>query len=167
MKQNLIFNNVEIPYKIHNGKPYIAVRPLCEALNVDYKSQHKRLSNNNRFPTETINILTDQIREYFCLEETKIYGWLFTLESKNTEFIKYQDECYDLLYNHFKGSIIGRTELLKEKKEIQKTIKEKILLLKDNETFQDYIELKAEEMRLGKLLKENDNQTMSNINEIF
>ena len=167
MKSKIIFNNVTIPYKVFNGMVYVAVRPLCESLGVEYKTQYRKLSKNDRFPTETLNILTDQIREYFCLAETKVYGWLFTLDSNNSDFIKYQDECYNLLYNFFKGSIIGRNELLKQKKEIQTLIQEKVKVLNDNSFFHEYLELKAEEMRIGKLLKENDNQTMNTINEIF
>ncbi len=50
-------------------------------------------------------------REMYCLPLRYVYGWLFTINPKNVapdarEAVSaYRRECYDMLYEHFTGSM--------------------------------------------------------------
>lgn len=47
----------------------------------------------------------------FCLPLKYVYGWLFTINPKNVApeardaVTRYRRECYDVLYEHFTGSM--------------------------------------------------------------
>lgn len=55
-------------------------------------------------------------REMVCLPLEYVYGWIFTVNTKNVSekshdyVLQYQRECYDILYRHFAGSLRRRVE---------------------------------------------------------
>src|SRR5690606_27159957 len=68
-----------------------------------------------------------------CLPEKYIYGWICTLNADSKELNDYKKTCYELLYNHFHGTITNRKELLIERD----TIDVKIHDLKESLKEQD------------------------------
>ena len=73
-------NNVDIVST--NDEQMVAIKPICEALGIDYKVQWQKI----------------------------IFGWLFTINPANVkpeakEAVRnYRKMCYDVLYEHFFGS---------------------------------------------------------------
>ena len=57
-----------------------------------------------------------------CIPEKFIYGWIFSLRSESEELTKYKRTCYDLLFDHFHGTITSRKELLMQRQEIDDQI---------------------------------------------
>lgn len=55
-------------------------------------------------------------REMVCLPLEFVYGWISTINTKNVSakahdsVLRYQLECYDILYQHFAGSLRRRVE---------------------------------------------------------
>lgn len=105
------------------GTTFIAVKPVCEALGVDYIQQYKNIQSDPilgpALCKHTIQVPGDQARNMVCLPEDKIYGWLFSIKSDSPDLLAYKWECYDILFKHFHGAITGRKELLAQKAKAQ------------------------------------------------
>jgi hypothetical protein len=112
----LQFNNTNVLFTSVDGVTYVAIKPICQALNVDYAGQFKSIKKDpilgSAWYIYTIQVPNSQGRKYTCIPEKYIYGWLFSINSSNPEFIEFKKECYNLLYNHFHGVIGRRKELL-------------------------------------------------------
>ncbi len=99
---------------------FVPVKPICNALGIDFASQHnKLLSDPTLAPTVAIiaTVATDEKkRNMVCLPLKFIYGWLFTInpgkvnEDSREIVLKYRLECYEALYRHFAGSLRRRVE---------------------------------------------------------
>lgn len=113
MKTEIVrVNEQEIECPFVSGENYVAVRPVCEALGIDYRKQFERIKNDaflGQLVTHTVTSSSadGKQREMFCIPLKYIFGWLFSIDdtkvnefSKPT-FIKYKIECYEVLYNHF------------------------------------------------------------------
>ena len=105
------FNNQQVPVFFHNDKPYVAMKPICENIGLDWVSQHKRLKRNHVL-NSTMVIMTivaqdSKEREAVCLPLGFLNGWLMGVDANKVRpeiketLVKYQLECYDVLYKHF------------------------------------------------------------------
>jgi hypothetical protein len=96
-----------------DGAPHVALKPICEALTINWQAQHLRIQ---RHPVlSTCVVVTkmqipgdDQSRELVCLPLNKLNGWLFGIsaarvhgEARRERLIEYQRECFDVLAAHF------------------------------------------------------------------
>ncbi len=64
------------------GEPYVAMRPIVEAMGLNWKGQYVKISQ--RFHTCVEEISTqlpgdDQRRKVVCLPLKKLFGWLMTI----------------------------------------------------------------------------------------
>jgi hypothetical protein len=119
----LKFNGKRIVMLANDGVWWIAIKPICEALGVDYIRQFKNLKENRilvqLLSEQTIVAADRKMRKMVCLPESAIYGWIFQIESGAPGLDQFKWECYRALYEHFHGSITGRKELLSEKARAQ------------------------------------------------
>jgi len=101
-------NNVQI---ITTEDELIPIKPICEALGIQYPTQYAKLKEHD-FLSSVIALSAttgSDGKEYemVCLPKEFIYGWLFTINPKNVKpeaqesVAKYQIECYRVLYCHF------------------------------------------------------------------
>jgi hypothetical protein len=115
----LSFNGKTIVLLCKDGMWWIAIKPVCEALGVDYEAQRKAIYKNkilSRLPFEQTVVAADgKLRKMICLPEYAIYGWIFGIESKSEGLEEYQWLCYQVLYQHLYGTITGRKELIRQK----------------------------------------------------
>lgn len=105
-------NNQEIII-IENGEKRVAVKPICDALGIDYSSQLQRLKADEIL-SSTVGLSTTvgadgKQREMQTIPFKFVFGWLFRIDSRNVKpeakeaVLKYQLECYNALYDHFTG----------------------------------------------------------------
>lgn len=104
------FNNQSIPVFMHEDKPYVAMKPICENIGLAWNGQFERIKRNHILSQGIRMIRTPSNggeQEYSCLPVGYLNGWLFGIdvnrvkpEIKDT-LIKYQLECFDVLYKHF------------------------------------------------------------------
>jgi hypothetical protein len=175
MKQSITkfleFNGKNLVFLSNDGTYYVAVKPICEALQIDYIEQFKDIKKDSILGPvlckHTIQIPGDQGRSMICLPEKYIYGWLFSVKSESLALLEYKRKCYELLYDYFHGSITQRKKLIRDKAEIQIERAELEKGLRVNESFLRWESLKAAEARLGKDLKEVDNTELSEQLELF
>jgi hypothetical protein len=115
----LEFNGKVIYFLAKDGQYWIALRPICEALNVDYNRQFQNLKNdeilNQLFAKQQMVGADNKLRKMVSLPERYIYGWLFSIRSESPELLQYKRECYNLLFEHFHGKITSRETLIGKK----------------------------------------------------
>ncbi|MDO9634209.1 MAG: phage antirepressor N-terminal domain-containing protein [Paludibacter sp.] len=146
----------------------MTLKSLCEALNVSYKHQFQRVKDDPILGPASRNhgmqVPGDnQVREYICLPEEYVYGYVFSIRSDSPELIEYKRECYHVLYNHFHGTITRRAELYKELAASKKKVVTLESKLKSNP---DYLEFENEKMRAVRLWK-NIKDTSDEDKELF
>lgn len=160
IKKFLDFNGKSIYLLSANGTWYIAIKPICEALGVDYENQRRLLQKDqhlNQLPSKHTVVATDgKPREMVCLPEMFIYGWLFSLKSKSEALAQYKLECYKILYNHFHGTITQRVELLGRQDEVNREIREAQKALQESDAMKRLIEAKAKTKEIVKSLNDLD-----------
>lgn len=171
IKKFLQFNNKNVYFISKDGVWWIAINPICEALNINYNRQFKNLKNDKilsePLAVQPIVAADNKLREMLCLPEFYVYGWLFSIQSESPDLQEYKWKCYELLYNYFHGTIRERTSLLKEKTttelEIEKLEKE----LAETPTYKKLQELKAKVNSSRKALKKWDREIISNQLELW
>ncbi|MFY0625620.1 MAG: hypothetical protein JXR07_04965 [Reichenbachiella sp.] len=161
-KKFLKFNDKTISFLAIDGEYWIAIKPICEVLNVNFDRQYKNLKSDKildqLYAKQPMTGADKKTYNMVALPEKFIYGWLFSIRSDSKELQTYKMECYEVLFNHFHGSVTGRSEVLKEKMQLQ----EKVAVLKssliDNEDYQALVKAEAAILRTGKNLKSLDKQ---------
>ena len=168
--KTLIFNNENIYYTYQEGEFYIAVKPVCQALNIKYVHQFEQIKLDpilvaafRKYGTQVGN----QKREMIYLPERLVYGWLFQINSKEPVFLEYKYKCYEILYNHFSGQLINRKKLLTAKSEIISKKNKLCNKLIQNQDFVTYLELEKQEKSINYKIKKIDNQEVSDNLSLF
>lgn len=92
----------------------VPIKPICEALGIDYKAQYDKLKEDEDLSSTMVlstTVASDgKTREMCCLPMEFIFGWLFTINPKNVkpeaqETVRaYRWECYRALYRYFSAS---------------------------------------------------------------
>lgn len=111
------FNGATLVTTLIDGVPYVALRPICESIGVDWKAQYNRIKRHPVLSTCVVVMTTqmpgdDQAREVFMLPLDKLNGWLFGVSVSRVKpelrdrLTVYQTECFGALAKHF-----GATEL--------------------------------------------------------
>lgn len=115
----LEFNGKTIFFLAKNGVYWIAVKPICDALGVNFDRQYKNLKAHPSFrqlyAKQHMVGADGRSRNMVSLPERYIYGWLFQIRSESPDLISYQKQCCDILFDHFHGSITSRENLIREK----------------------------------------------------
>jgi len=127
MKQSvskfLEFNGKTLVFLAVDGQYWIALKPICEALNVSWKKQHSNLLEDPIFgQLSTVQGMVgadNKVREMVSLPEKWVYGWLINIQSSSPELQEYKKLCYEVLNDYFHGTITGRKELLSIKAKAQ------------------------------------------------
>jgi len=164
MKQAIVkfleFKGKTLLFLSKDGTYFVALKPICEALNVNYDRQYRNISSDpimgQLCAIQHMVAADGKSRKMVCLPEHLIYGWLFSIKSESQELQAYKLECYEILFNHFHGAITGRRELLtlKARTEVDRSRME--MNLRQNADFLKWEDLKAQEARIGKQLKTAD-----------
>jgi len=119
----LEFNGKTLVFLSVNGDYWVALKPICEALNVDYSRQLRTLKSDLIFgqlwSLQTMVGADNKSRRMTSLPEKWIYGWLMSVQSASPELIEYKKLCYEILNEYFHGTITGRKNLLSAKAKAQ------------------------------------------------
>ena len=95
-----------------SGVPLIAIRPICDALGLDWSAQLKRIKRHSVLSKAVAMMATPfggLGQDMACLPLDKLDFWLATIDDgrvKDPEtrnrLIQYQEECAKCLYKHFR-----------------------------------------------------------------
>lgn len=114
-------NDTTIQVLSENGQKLVPVKPICEALGVDYSTQLQKLKDDE-FLSSTMGlspiVASDgKDREMVCIPLKFVFGWLFTINPRNVKeearesVTRYRAKCYDVLYDYFSK----KSDFLEEK----------------------------------------------------
>lgn len=113
---------VNIPYKNstlitwlneQDGKTWIAVKPLCERLGIEWAAQRIKLRADPRFNCVDIDMVAEdgKQRTMVALQVEQVYGWLYTINPNKIspesyrEILDFQNYCTQVIY----GAASGQT----------------------------------------------------------
>lgn len=104
-------NDVEIQVVNDKENILVPVRPICEALGVNFQSQRNKLNEDEFLSSVVVLSATTgadgKSYEMVCLPFEFIFGWLFTINPKNVKeeareaVMQYRVECYRALFSYF------------------------------------------------------------------
>jgi hypothetical protein len=158
LAQYLELNGKLVWFLQKDGVYYIAIKPICEALNIEYTRTFKNIKSDSilgpALAKQPMQVPNDQIRNFACLPEKWIYGWIFSINSDSPILEDYKRKCYDILYNHFHGSLTAIQTTLLEKDCTHAKIEELEKRLISNDDYKNLVSLRAKEMRFGIVIKE-------------
>ena len=96
---------------IENGEKRVPLKPICEAIGVDFSSQLQKVKEDEILGSVVVLSPTagkdGKVYEMQTIPFKFVFGWIFGISAKNVKeeareaLIKYKLECYDALYNHF------------------------------------------------------------------
>jgi hypothetical protein len=119
----LEFNGKTLYFLSKDGEYWIALKPICEALSVNFSRQLRTLKEDpilsQLWSLQTMVGADGKIRKMASLPEKWIYGWLMGIQSASPELLEYKKLCYEVLNAYFHGTITGRKELLTQKAKAQ------------------------------------------------
>lgn len=143
----LQFNGKSLYVLAKDGHTWIAVKPICEALGVNYNRQFQNLKDDEilgqLFAEQQMVAADGKLRQMVCLPEKYVYGWLFGIRSESPELKAYKLECYDLLYEHFHGVMTQRLQVLREKTAAEQEVEKWTAELEQTDAFQNLLKAKA------------------------
>lgn len=155
-QNSITINEKEILIFSENGENYIAVRPICEALGVDFKSQYDKLKSDPILSSVVVLSTTTggdkKSYQMVVLPYKFIFGWLFTINENNVKaeakdaLVKYKLECYDALYDHF----TNRSKMIARKAEKLHELRSLQNKLAVNEDFQKMLALREEISKISR-----------------
>ena len=106
--QTINFNNQQLLTVEKDGIKYVAVKPVCDSLGLDWASQFTKIKSNEVLEPAIVFITTvaedGKNREMVCLPIDYINGFLFGIDtSRVSEEVRpvvlyYQKECYRVLF---------------------------------------------------------------------
>ncbi|MFK7255890.1 phage antirepressor N-terminal domain-containing protein [Acinetobacter baumannii] len=121
--QTVFFHNSQLSIVEYNNQPYVPMKLVVEGMGLDWKSQYRKIAK--KFKTcmvkMTIQLFGDsQSREVVMLPLRKLPAWLYSVEPNKVKpelrdtVIKYQEECDDVLWNHWTGKLNARHKAFDE-----------------------------------------------------
>jgi hypothetical protein len=110
--QRVPFHGLSLSAVLVNGAPFVAIRPICDSLGLDWSSQRKRINRDTELKTSVVVMTTQlpgdtQARKVAFLPLDRLNGWLFGVDvARVREELRermnwYRRECYAVLARHF------------------------------------------------------------------
>ena len=129
-------NGVDIVTVERDGEIFVPIKPICDAIGINADGQRIKLRDDEFFnsTTEIISVVAadGKEREMYCIHLRDVYGWLATINpgkvaTEAREAVsRYRRECYDVLYDHFTGSMRRTIETNNAEIELLKKINDAI-----------------------------------------
>jgi hypothetical protein len=126
----IIVNEKQIPILTEGTEKYVAIKPICEAIGVDFQTQLDKIKEDEIIgQLYTLRGMTGADGKTYKMGSIPlkfVFGWIFTINPKNVKeevkpnVLKYKLECYEALFDHF----TKRTSILKERTSYQIEIEE-------------------------------------------
>lgn len=89
---------------------FIPMKPVVDALGLQWARQAKKLSWGNRYTHKYIPLQTNGgTQDMLCIPLRKVNGWLFSVNPNKVrddvreKLVRYQEECFEVLYSYWCG----------------------------------------------------------------
>lgn len=118
--QTVSFNNQSLITVEQNGNHYVAMKPICENIGIQWESQYNRIRRDDVLNSVIfiMNMTGSDSKNYqmICLPIEYLNGWLFGIDINRCKpeirgtLIKYKKECYQALHDYwFNGKAERKT----------------------------------------------------------
>lgn len=109
------FHGQEIITIEKDGKRYVAMKPICEGMGLNWRAQRELIERDPVLDStrRVIRLVAQdgKNREMICLPLEYLNGWLFKIDAgryakkdrRRKIIIRYQKECYQVLYDYWHG----------------------------------------------------------------
>jgi len=102
--------NILSIYDKQNEEAYVALRPLCKVLDLDFSSQRKKVLGNPSFYCGDITMVgaDGKKRSMLCLSTKEIFGWMLTINpakvnlQNRDKLIQFQRDSMDAVECYWK-----------------------------------------------------------------
>ena len=122
LAQTVNFHNQTLTTLEKDGKQYVAMKPICENIGLDWVSQHKRIQRKEALNSVMVIMTTTgndgKKYEMLCLPIEVLNGWLMGVDENRVKpeikdtLVMYQKECYKALHDYWhKGEAINPRRL--------------------------------------------------------
>ena len=109
---------------------YTAVKPIAEALGINWATQARKLENSkDKFGCCHMTTPTNGgMQSMLCMPLKKLNGWLFSINPEKVradlreKVIQYQEECFEALYNYWHFGKAERTINPEQQQAIQEAV---------------------------------------------
>jgi len=167
----LQFNGKTIFFLAKDGQYWIAIKPICEVLEINFSRQLRTLKTDpilgQLWSKQTMTGADGKLYKMVSLPERFIYGWIFSIRSDSQELLKYKRECYNLLFEHFHGKITSRETVIGKKTKNQLEYESIIASFRNTPEGQRAYELEKKIRACNAALKELDKEIELNQLPLF
>lgn len=106
------FHGHELPLVTHNDEPHVAMKPVAEAIGLQWQSQYNRIRRHPVLAT-CVSVMDMQLpgdtqrRAVVILPLQYLNGWLFGIDASRVKpeirerLVQYQRECFQALYDYW------------------------------------------------------------------
>ena len=118
--QTVSFNNQSLITIEQNGVHYVAMKPICENIGIQWESQYKKLTDySQKFSCYHMTTTGKDGKKYemLCMPIKKLNGWLFSINPNKVRadlkerLENYQEECFLALWDYWTEGIARRDEV--------------------------------------------------------
>lgn len=109
--QTISFNGQSLTAINQNQTIYVAMKPICENIGLDWEAQRQKIKRNHILNSVAFMLKATakdgKSYETMCLPLGFLSGWLMSVEVNRVNpeirdtLIQYQLKCYDVLHQHF------------------------------------------------------------------
>ncbi|HDX0977183.1 phage antirepressor N-terminal domain-containing protein [Pasteurella multocida] len=112
--QTVNFHNQTLLTVEQNDVQYVAMRPICENIGLNWASQYQRIQRDEVLSQGIVIITTPSNggeQQMLCLPIQYLNGWLFGIDVKRVKpeiretLITYKKECYQALFDYWNKGI--------------------------------------------------------------
>jgi hypothetical protein len=171
IKKFLEFKGKNLLFLAKDGIYWVAIKPVCEAIGVEYTRQFKNIKEDPilgpSLAIQPMMVPGKKSYQFTCLPEMFIYGWIFSIKSESKELLEYKRECYKVLFDFFHGTITGRQDLIRQKALATRQLETLDSKLSELEDYRKVGELKAQIARIGISMKEIEKEELNDQYSLF
>ena len=113
--QTVNFHNQTLITLEKDGNHYVAMKPICENIGLDWASQFTRIKRDEVLNSVIVMITTTgadrKIYKMLCLPIQYLNGWLFGVDTNRVKaqiketLITYKKECYQALFDYWNNGV--------------------------------------------------------------
>lgn len=112
--QTVNFHNQSLITLQKDGVAYVAMKPICENIGLNWDAQRQRISRDEVLAQGTVIITAPTkggLQEMLCLPIHYLNGWLFGVDTNRVKaeikdkLITYKKECYQALFDYWNNGV--------------------------------------------------------------
>ena len=135
--ETIQFHRQQLIVLNYQDKPYVAMKPICENIGLNWATQFKRIQRHYVLSQGVVMMTIPSksgVQQYLCLPISMLNGWLFGIDTSRVKpeirdtLEQYQLECFDVLYNHFMQKVAQQypnTISLEQQQAIKQAVNER------------------------------------------